>query len=163
MRSPVFKGGEIFSGTNHALQAAGLAAVTAPNGERDPIVFNGVVDDGNGNLSENTVGVAPEIFYSAITSRSGNLGINEAFVYDATNVRLRNVNLTYTFSKAWLDKVPFQGLSVGISANNVWMISSNLDGVDPEAVNATNSNATGFENLAPPTTRTVFLNISAKF
>ncbi|WP_242117425.1 SusC/RagA family TonB-linked outer membrane protein [Aestuariivivens sediminicola] len=156
-------GGEIFSGTNHALQASGLAAVTAPNGEREPIVFDGVFDDGNGNLSENTVGVSPENYFSGITSRSGNLGINEAFVYDATNVRLRNVNLTYNFDKAWLDRSPFKGLSVGISANNVWMITSHLNGVDPEAVNATASNATGFENLAPPTTRTVFFNIAAKF
>ena len=120
-------------------------------------------DDGNGNLSENTVGVSPENYFSGITSRSGNLGINEAFVYDATNVRLRNVNLTYNFDKAWLDRSPFKGLSVGISANNVWMITSHLNGVDPEAVNATASNATGFENLAPPTTRTVFFNIAAKF
>ncbi|MFD1161024.1 SusC/RagA family TonB-linked outer membrane protein [Hwangdonia seohaensis] len=156
-------GGEIFSGTNHALQRSGLAAVTAVNGERNDIVFNGVVDDGAGNLSENTTGATPQNYWAAITGRSGNLGINEANVYDATHVRLRNVNLTYTFDRAWLDTTPFQGLSVGVSANNVWLITEHLNGVDPEAVNATNSNANGFENLAPPTTRTVFLNIAAKF
>ncbi|WP_034041812.1 SusC/RagA family TonB-linked outer membrane protein [Wocania ichthyoenteri] len=156
-------GGEIFSGTNHALQRSGLGAVTALNGERADIVFNGVVDDGAGNLSENTTGASPQNYWTAITGRSGNLGINEANVYDATHVRLRNVNLTYTFDKGWLDRTPFQGLSVGVSANNVWMIKNNLNGVDPEAVNATASNATGFENLAPPTTRTVFFNIAAKF
>ncbi|MCL6293920.1 SusC/RagA family TonB-linked outer membrane protein [Jejuia spongiicola] len=156
-------GGEIFSGTNHALQRSGLAAVTALNGERADIVFNGVVDDGAGNLSENTTGATPQNYWAAITGRSGNLGINEANVYDATHVRLRNVNLTYTFDKAFIDRTPFQGLSVGVSANNVWLITEHLNGVDPEAVNATRSNATGFENLAPPTTRTVFLNIAAKF
>ncbi len=156
-------GGEIFSGTNHALQRSGLAAVTAVNGERADIVFNGVVDDGAGNLSENTTGATPQNYWAAITGRSGNLGINEANVYDATHVRLRNVNLTYTFDKTFLDRTPFQGLSVGVSANNVWLITEHLNGVDPEAVNATRSNATGFENLAPPTTRTVFFNIAAKF
>ena len=156
-------GGEIFSGTNHALQRAGIGAETVVNGERNDIVFNGVVDDGAGNLSENTTGASPQNYWAAITGRSGNLGINEANIYDATHVRLRNVNLTYNFDKAWLDKTPFQGLSLGVSANNVWMISSNLNGVDPESVNATRSNAVGFENLAPPTTRTVFFNIAAKF
>jgi TonB-linked SusC/RagA family outer membrane protein len=156
-------GGEIFSGTNHALQRSGLAAVTAVNGERADIVFDGVVDDGAGNLSENTTGATPQNYWSAITGRSGNLGINEANIYDATHVRLRNVNLTYNFDKAWLNKTPFQGLSLGVSANNVWMISNDLNGVDPEAVNGTRSNANGFENLAPPTTRTVFFNIAAKF
>ncbi|MCF7569532.1 SusC/RagA family TonB-linked outer membrane protein [Sabulilitoribacter arenilitoris] len=156
-------GGEIFSGTNHALQRSGLGAVTVVNGDRAPVVFNGVVDDGAGNLSENTVGATPQNLWAAITGRSGNLGITEANVYDATHIRLRNVNLTYNFDKDWLDKTPFKGLSLGVSANNVWMITSHLNGVDPEAVNGTNTNATGFENLAPPTTRTVFLNIAAKF
>ena len=156
-------GGEIFSGTNHAIQQSGIGAATAINGERADIVFDGVVDDGAGNLSENTTGATPQNYWTAITGRSGNLGITEANVYDATHVRLRNVNLTYTFDRAFIDKTPFQGLSVGVSANNVWMISSNLNGVDPEAVNATRGNANGFENLAPPTTRTVFLNIAAKF
>ncbi|MET2984594.1 SusC/RagA family TonB-linked outer membrane protein [Aureibaculum conchae] len=156
-------GGEIFSGTNHALQRSGLAAVTAVNGERADIVFDGVVDDGAGNLSENTVGATPQNYWAAITGRSGNLGINEANVYDASHFRLRNINLTYNFNREWLKKTPFTGLSAGVSANNVWMISSNLNGVDPESVNATGSNAQGFENLAPPTTRTVFLNIAAKF
>ncbi|MCP4975168.1 MAG: SusC/RagA family TonB-linked outer membrane protein, partial [Maribacter sp.] len=156
-------GGEIFSGTNHALQRSGLAAVTAVNGERADIVFDGVVDDGAGNLSENTVGATPQNYWAAITGRSGNLGINEANVYDATHYRLRNVNLTYTFDNDWLDRTFFKGLSIGVSANNVWMISNELNGVDPEAVNATKGNANGFENLAPPTTRTIFFNIAAKF
>ena len=156
-------GGEIFSGTNHAIQRSGIAAATVINGERNVIIADGVVDDGNGNLIENTIEVTPENYWGAITGSTGNLGINEANVYDATNVRLRNVNLTYNFDRAFLDKTPFKGLSLGVSANNVWMISSNLNGVDPEAVNATRSNAVGFENLAPPTTRTVFFNIAAKF
>lgn len=156
-------GGEIFSGTNHALQQTGLAAVTVLNGDRNDIVFDGVVDDGSGNLSENTTGATPQNLWSAITGRSGNLGINEANVYDATHVRLRNVSLTYDFKSDFLAKTPFQGLKVGVSANNVWMITSHLNGVDPESVFATGSNATGFEYVSSPTTRTVFFNVSAKF
>lgn len=156
-------GGEIFSGTNQALQQSGLAAVTAVNGEREPIIFDGVVDDGAGNLSENTVGATPQNYWAAITGRSGNLGITEANVYDATNVRLRNVSLTYDFPSKWLDKTPFEGLTTGVSANNVWMITSHLNGVDPESVFATGSNATGFEYLSSPTTRTVFFNVAVKF
>lgn len=156
-------GGEMFSGTNVLLQRTGMAAETVVNGERGGIIFDGVVDDGAGNLSENTVEATPQNYWTAITGRSGNLGINEANIYDATHVRLRNINLTYAFDSDWLEKTPFTALSAGVSANNVWMISSNLNGVDPESVNATRSNAQGFENLASPTTRTVFFNIAAKF
>jgi TonB-linked SusC/RagA family outer membrane protein len=156
-------GGEIFSGTNQALQQSGLAAITVVNGERADIVFDGVFDDGSGNLSENTVGASPQNYWAAVTGRSGNLGITEANVYDATHVRLRNISLTYNFASKFLDKTPFEGLNVGVSANNLWMITSHLNGVDPESVFAAGSNATGFEYLSSPTTRSVFFNIAAKF
>ncbi|MDD7884375.1 SusC/RagA family TonB-linked outer membrane protein [Flavivirga sp. 57AJ16] len=156
-------GGEVFSGTNQALQASGLAAATVVNGERADIVFDGVFEDTPGNFVENTTGASPQDYWTAITARSGNLGITEANIYDATNVRLRNVSLSYDFTSKFLDRTPFEGLKIGVSANNVWMITSHLNGVDPESVFATGSNATGFEYLSSPTTRTVFFNVAAKF
>src|SRR5690606_18319630 len=42
-------GGEIFSGTNLTLQRSGSAAATVVNGQRNDIVVDAVVDDGNGN------------------------------------------------------------------------------------------------------------------
>lgn len=156
-------GGEIFSGTNRALQDAGSGAVTVVNGERADIVVPGAVQDDNGNLSANATAVSPQIYWSAIANRSGNLGITEANIYDATNVRLRTVNLRYDFTSATLDHTPFKNAYIGMSASNVWMISSHLNGVDPESVYATNTNAVGFENSAPPTTRTIFFNFGVSF
>ncbi|WP_109098227.1 SusC/RagA family TonB-linked outer membrane protein [Aquimarina sp. AU58] len=156
-------GGEIFSGTNLALQEAGNAAVTVVNGERQDILVDGVVDDGSGNFTTNTVAVSPENYWTAITGRSGNLGISEANIYDATNIRLRNVNLRYSLPSKWLEKIEIQKMTLGISANNVWMIKSHLNGVDPESVYATSTNATGFESLSSPTTRSIILNVSVSF
>jgi outer membrane receptor protein involved in Fe transport len=156
-------GGEIFSGTNHALQSSGNAAVTAVNGQRSDIVVDGVVDDGSGNFVANNTGVAPQVYWDAITVRSGNLGITEANIYDATNVRLRNVSLNYNFPAKALQNLPIQNLKLGVSANNVWMMSSHLNGVDPESVFSTGSNATGFEYLSSPTTSSVFLNLAINF
>ncbi|WP_106790800.1 SusC/RagA family TonB-linked outer membrane protein [Aquimarina sp. Aq78] len=156
-------GGEIFSGTNLALQETGSAAVTVVNGEREDILVDGVVDDGSGNFTTNTVAVSPENYWTAITGRSGNLGINEANIYDATNIRLRNVNLRYSLPSKWLEKIEIQKMTLGISANNVWMIKSHLNGVDPESVYATSTNATGFESLSSPTTRSIILNVSVSF
>ncbi|TXE09109.1 SusC/RagA family TonB-linked outer membrane protein [Gelidibacter salicanalis] len=156
-------GGEIFSGSNLALQESGNAAVTVVNGERADIIVDGVVSDGSGGFVENTTGVSPQLYWTAITNRSGNLGINEANIFDATNVRLRNVNLKYTIPSTWLGNSGIQNLKVGLSANNVWMIKNNLNGIDPESVFATSTNATGFEYLSPPTTSSVFLNLSLSF
>ncbi|MEZ4970876.1 MAG: hypothetical protein R2814_14695 [Flavobacteriaceae bacterium] len=43
------------------------------------------------------------------------------------------------------------------------MIDSKLNGVDPESVFATNTNAVGFENLTSPTSRSVFFNLALSF
>ncbi|MCL8007111.1 SusC/RagA family TonB-linked outer membrane protein [Gelidibacter japonicus] len=156
-------GGEIFSGSNLILQQSGNAAVTVVNGERADIVVDGVVSDGSGGYTANTEGVSPQRYWTAVTGRSGNLGINEANIYDATNVRLRNININYTIPTAWLGDSGIQNVKLGLSANNVWMMKNNLNGIDPESVFATSTNATGFEFLSPPTTSSVFLNLSVSF
>jgi hypothetical protein len=43
------------------------------------------------------------------------------------------------------------------------MIKSHMNGLDPESVFATGSNATGFENGAAPTTRTFLVNLALSF
>ena len=112
---------------------------------------------------EPTVEVTPEQYWSAIASSSGNLGIGEANLYSATNIRLRNLSLNYAFPKAMLKNTPFQQVKLGVSCNNVWMIKSNMKGVDPESVFATSTNATGFENAASPTSRTFLFNVTLGF
>lgn len=156
-------GGKMFSGTNLAINREGTGAETVVNGERADIIFDGVVDDGNGGFVENTTPVSPQIFWTTIGGRSGNLGISEPNIYDATNIRLRNVQVDYNLPSKWLDGMAIQSAKIGISCNNVWMIDSNLKGVDPESVFATNTNAVGFENLTSPTSRTVFLNLALSF
>ncbi|HET8736544.1 MAG TPA: SusC/RagA family TonB-linked outer membrane protein, partial [Pricia sp.] len=156
-------GGEIFSGTNRYLQRSGNAAVTVVNGEREDFVVDAVVDDGTGNFVENTVEVSPQQYWTALANRSGNVGIGEAHIYDATNVRLRNISINYVMKSEWLKNTGIQSAKFGISANNVWMITSHLNGVDPESVFATGTNATGFENLSPPTVRSAFFNVSLNF
>ena len=156
-------GGEIYSGTNRALQSAGTASATVVNGQREDIVVSGAVADEAGNFSENTTAVSPQLYWEGITGRSGNLGITEANIYDATNVRLRTINLRYDFPTRIIEKTFFQKAFIGVSANNVWMIDSNLNGVDPESVYATATNAVGFENLASPTSRTFFINLGVNF
>jgi TonB-linked SusC/RagA family outer membrane protein len=155
-------GGEIFSATQVAMQAAGTAAVTAPNGDRQDIVAAGVVPDGGGGYKPNTKAVSQQLYWRAIAT-ANNLGITEANLYDATNVRLRNVQLSYDLPLRLLSKTPIQRAKIGVSCNNVWLIKSHVRGIDPESVYATNTNATGFENAGLPTTRSILFNLSLSF
>ncbi|MEJ8843318.1 SusC/RagA family TonB-linked outer membrane protein [Lacibacter sp. H375] len=154
-------GGKMFSSTLAAMQASGTAAETVVNGARENFVVEGVVPDGSG-YKKNTVSVTPQNYWTTVAT-TGNLGIIEANMYDASNVRLRNVQLSYQLPKSFLSKARIQKATVGVSCNNVWLISSHMKGLDPESVFATGTNALGFENASPPTSRTILFNLTLNF
>ena len=157
-------GGKIYSFTNYALKKSGRSILTVgDNGERSDFVYDGVVKDGDG-YKPNDVKVSRQDFWSQLSGKSsGNVGITEDNLFDATNIRLRNISLSYTLPGTWLDGTAVRGAKVGLTANNLWMITSHLNGVDPESVYATGSNAVGLEALAPPTTRSFYINFSINF
>lgn len=155
-------GGKMFSATNLAMQAAGTAKITAPGGKREDIIVDGVIASGD-NYVVNDTPVSQQLYWSRITGATGNLGINEANIYDATNIRLRTIQLNYEIPRRLLADMPLQSARVGFSCNNVWLIKSHMNGVDPESVYATGTNAIGFENAAPPTNRTYLFNITLGF
>lgn len=156
-------GGKIFSGTMDALELNGVSAVTVVNGGRDSMTVKGVTDNGSGTYTPNTQKVSPQDYWKQIGATGGNLGIDEANIYDASNIRIRNIQLGYSFSHKMLAKTPFQKAMLSVSMNNVWLISSHMHGMDPESVYATSTNATGFEDGSAPTTRTFYINLNLGF
>lgn len=154
-------GGDIFSFTNLNLQRSGIADVTAPGGKREDIIVAGVIKDGNGGYKQNDQKISQEKYYKALAT--GRAGISEAYLYDATNIRLRNISLNYSFPSSMLKSTPFQQIKLGVSVNNVWMITSHLNGIDPESVYATSTNASGLENSSAPTSRSYLFNVTLAF
>lgn len=157
-------GGEIFSGTNAMMQRSGTAAATAPGGKRvDDMIVAGVYKDASGNYVQNTNKVTTQQYWNAVAG-TGNMGIGEANIYSASNIRLRNVSLGYNVPSSILAKTNFiQSLKAGFTVTNVFMIHSNMNGIDPESVFATSTNATGFEYAGIPTTRSFVFNVSIGF
>ena len=155
-------GGDLYSATASGLYTRGNAEGTVVNGDRQPFVVpNSVMQSGNGYV-ENNVQVTPQNYWERIGS-TGNYGLPEMYTYDATNVRLRNITFGYEFDRQMLKKTPFQRVRLSATCNNVWMIHYNLPGIDPESVAATNTNATGFENGAAPTSRSYTFNLKIGF
>ncbi|HSK13051.1 MAG TPA: SusC/RagA family TonB-linked outer membrane protein, partial [Phnomibacter sp.] len=155
-------GGEIFSASQVGLRSSGNAAITAPGGARPDLVVDGVILDGSGNPVKNNKAVSQQLYWLAV-STANNLGVGEAFVYDATNIRLRNVQLSYDLPRSFIGRTPLQNARITASCNNVWMIKSYMDGIDPESVFATGTNAVGFENGAPPTMRSFLFSLTLGF
>ena len=155
-------GGDLYSATASNLYLRGNAAGTVVNGDRQNFIVPNTVVQKDGKYVENTVPVTHQNYWERIGS-TGNYGLPEVFTYDATNIRLRNVTLGYDFNRAMLKKTPFQRLRLSATCNNVWMIHYKLPGIDPESVSATNTNATGFENGAAPTSRSFTFNVTVGF
>ena len=155
-------GGKMFSGTLGTMENAGTAAWTVDG--REKMIVDGVVKDGDSYVV-NTKETTAEKYWQQISGRAGgNLGITEENLYDATNVRLRNISLAYSLPKRLLaNQNIFQSVKVGFSCTNVFMIYSKMRGLDPESIFATSTNAIGFEYGAAPTSRAYVFNVSFGF
>ncbi len=155
-------GGDIFSGTLQMMQQSGTSNKTVSGGERANMVIDGVYLDDNGKYQKNETEITAQDYWTTLTSK-GNLGVSEVNLYSATNVRLRNLSLSYAFNKSMLKATPFTQVKLGVSCNNVWMLKSKMNGIDPESIYATSTNATGFEFGSSPTSRTYSFNVTLGF
>jgi hypothetical protein len=105
----------------------------------------------------NTVAVTAQQYWQGIN------GINEAFIYDATNARLRELGVGYNLPKGTLQKTPFSEVKLGLVARNLFMIYSKTLGFDPEGGYSSSGSALGAEYASMPAIRSIGININIKF
>ncbi|QDO95180.1 TonB-dependent receptor [Formosa sediminum] len=89
---------------------------------------------------ENTAGTLPQDLWQ------GDQWVNDYFVEDASYVRLKNVSLSYDFSREVLDKIGLASLQLSLIGTNLatW---DTYSGFDPE-VNSTRSSSTNLNTEA---------------
>jgi hypothetical protein len=138
--------GSILTGTNF-----GSLNLTLPG--REGMVVEGVKQDG----SANNTSVSAQQYWQGIT------GIDEAYIYDATSVRLRELSVGYSIPKSVLAKTPFTSLKASLVARNLFMIYSKTEGFDPEAGFSNGSRVQGYEYASMPTMRSIGVNINVAF
>ena len=135
-------GGIVISETQKWLDRYGVSKATAD--ARDL----GYVQMGN-------LRVNPQTYYRAISDT----GMNSYYVYSATNIRLQEVALTYSFSKEQLGK-SLSNLSVSLIGNNLWMIYNKAP-YDPELTATTGITGQGYDKFMLPSLRGY--GVSVKF
>lgn len=170
------KGGKYYSRTERYFDHSGLSAQTAGlndlgNPKRDPVANGGgehivgvlqTGTDANGTpISDGTpvdVYVDPQDLYNL-----GNLGNSyENNVHDATYIKLRTVRLNYTFDKKIVEKLKLKGATIGVYANNLWLIYADVPWIDPSEI----EKRSGFnwaEAGQLPNSRTIGMNLNVKF
>lgn len=159
-------GGEIVSGTSAYLAAFGVADYTSMYREGG-LVLDAV--DANG--AANTQAITAQQLWTRV-SQNGRDGWGEFFTYDMTNVRLRELSITYRLDLK--NTSVFKNAGLSLTGRNLFFIyrgKSKLDipgigktknPIDPEAALGA-GNYQGVEVGLPPSVRTFGLNLKLTF
>ena len=145
-------GGDLFSVTNSASYDNGLHQNTL-QGREGGIVGDGVNQDGGAN----TVNVDAQTYWSRIGG-----WIGEEFVYDASFVKLREVQISYNLPARLFVNTPVKFASVALVARNLWLLYSNVDNIDPESLYNSTNRGIGLEHSGVPQTRSVGVNLNVR-
>lgn len=154
-------GGVMKSSTVENLQTGGLVSETLQNRGGTFIDKDGVIDNGDGTVRDNDIPLASAAdFWQALDDNS----ISEAFIFDASFVKLREVALSYSLPNKLFNNSFIKGLRVGVEGRNLMLLYSKVPHVDPEN-NLFGAGADGFgvERSSVPSTRSFGVNLKATF
>ena len=159
-------GGELYSHTQTVGREGGIIVETL-EGRKDGYDLtkdgNGVIGQGvvfvNGAPSVNTKKVSAREWHTAWT---GGRGIAEGVMYDASFIKLRELQIGYTIpDKVW-GKLPFRGVNISFVGRNLFLWDR-VPHVDPENMSYSGGTALpGIEFMALPSARSYGFNIRVK-
>ncbi|WP_339866462.1 SusC/RagA family TonB-linked outer membrane protein [uncultured Algoriphagus sp.] len=162
-------GGKINSITNMFNAYSGLGEMTVGNNDRgtpmrDPVAeggglrFDGVLADG----TENNIYLETSEYWKS------QFGLHEAWVYDASYVKLREIRFGYSLPQSLLQRTNFvRTASFAVVANNPWLIKTNVPGLDPSQVSGdtrnSRNNGAWVDSGQLPSTRSIGFDIRLGF
>ena len=137
-------GGIVYSRTQAVLDYYGVSEASAD--ARD----NGVFINGSDSVD-------PNVWYTAV---AGGNTLPQYYTYSATNVRLQEASIGYTFPRKMLNNVC--ELTLQLVGKNLWMIYNKAP-FDPESIATTGNYYQGIDYFMMPSTRNFGFNIRLKF
>ncbi|MDW3195408.1 MAG: SusC/RagA family TonB-linked outer membrane protein [Cytophagales bacterium] len=154
-------GGLMRSSTVNALWTAGLTEETLRNRQGTFIDLEGVLDNGDGTFRDNDVPVrSAQAYWQSLDDNS----IAEATIFDATYVKLREANISYTLPSSWLSNSPIRSITVGFEGRNLALLYSTVPHIDPEAnLFGSASDGVGVERQSVASTRSFGFNLRFGF
>jgi TonB-linked SusC/RagA family outer membrane protein len=150
-------GGEVISYTQARQAGLGVSDITLA-GRNGGIVLDAFVDTPAG-FEQNTKSITAEQYWTAIGQRTP---IAEPFVYDATNIRLRELVFGYSLPKRVLNNSGFTSIDFSLVGRNLFFFVNKAKYFDPEA-GAGTGNLQGIESFNIPSTRDYGVNVKFGF
>lgn len=144
-------GGKIFSATSEALDIAGVSQRSLQY--RGEGVVLDAVNQATGQ--PNTERITAQEYWGSLPA--------ENYIYDQTNVRLREVSLSYSFSNTVMDNLGLSSASIGLIARNLLFIYKDAPDIDPNSILGTGLSGQGISYFTLPTVRSLGVNVNIKF
>jgi TonB-linked SusC/RagA family outer membrane protein len=159
------QGGSFIAFTEAISAGSGIQAYTAIGRDPGTLLFgrdvfqgeNGVTDAG----AENTVACNAELFWNNVGGRNNPTG--EAFIRDASNIRMREIVLGYDLPKEVVSKTFFRSARISLVGRNLFFLQNKAEYVDPEIMISTANTAEGESAFPLPTTRTYGFSLNFGF
>jgi len=140
-------GGKVLSHTEAELDQRGVSKRTGEARDR-------------GYVEVSDVRIDPKDFFTTVSGRSG---CTEYYMFDATNIRLREFSIGYSFPKELLSKTNvFEDIQLSLVARNLFFISKKAP-FDPDAVLSIRNDNQGIDVFGMPTTRSIGFNVKFVF
>lgn len=152
-------GGDMYSATSSVLLGRGVTRDTEFD-RAAGYILPGVSAGG----TPNTIQTSATQAYFNNTVAGG--AADEAGIYDATVIRLREMSLSYNLPEKLLSKTPFGSLSFTLSGSNLWYYAPNFPKYvhfDPETSGLGVSNGKGLEFFTGPSSRRMGASIRVTF
>ncbi len=163
----VHYGGKMYSRTKSILWFTGNTIETTYNERRDFIVPNSVVEVAPGEYVENTTPISQytstfQYYYAGNDNRS-----IEGSAYDLIDrsyAKLRNITLSYSLPKKWMEKIRMEGIVLSVVGNNLftWTPASNCY-IDPDQGYTTDLDGMLGEYFCQPSCRYIGFNVKVTF
>jgi TonB-linked SusC/RagA family outer membrane protein len=159
------QGGTFISITEAISAGSGIQDYTAIGRDAGSLLFGRDVFKGeNGVTVEgdvNTAATDAETFWNNVGGRNNPVG--EAFIRDASNVRMREMILGYDLPKSIVSKTFFSSARVSLVGRNLFFFSNKAEYVDPEIMMSTSNTSEGESAFPLPVTRTYGVSINFGF
>ena len=140
-------GGVALDATQADLDGYGVSAATAKYRDQGYVEYEG--------QKFNDV----QAFFNRV---GGFEGINEFYVYDATNIRLREASIGYSLPKKILGNGLFKDVTLSLVGRNLCFLYKNIP-YDPDTLLDTDGRFEGFSFYGMPSTRSLGFNIKVTF
>lgn len=160
-------GGKLYSHTQTVGREGGIIKETLEgradgydlNKPGNGVIGDGVVQNADGSYSKNEVKLTARAWHTAYT---GGRNIAEGVMYDASFVKLREVQLGYSIPNRLLGRSPIKNITVSFVGRNL-ALWSKVPHVDPETMAYNGGTALpGIEYMSIPSSRSYGFNVSFK-